>query len=130
MYIRRREKAVWLFIIAKFINMDKKQRAEIKIIIKEQIAKTEEAIGQYENNSQPVAPENSIGRISRMDAINNKSVVEAALRTAKRKLKKLQLSLSKIEDPKFGICIRCKKDIPPKRLILMPESQYCVHCAS
>ncbi len=110
--------------------MTVEQREEIKAIILEQITKTEEAITQYEDMSQPIAPENSIGRVSRMDAINNKSVAEAALRQAKRKLKKLQLALSKIDDPKFGICVRCKKDIPPKRLILMPESQYCVNCAS
>jgi DnaK suppressor protein len=110
--------------------MTNEQRTEIKSIILEQITKTEDAITQYEDMSQPVAPENSIGRVSRMDAINNKSVAESALRQAKRKLKKLQLALSKIdEDPKFGICIHCKKDIPPKRLILMPESQYCVNCA-
>lgn len=109
--------------------MTVEQREEIKAIILEQITKTEDAITQYEDMSQPIAPENSIGRVSRMDAINNKSVAEAALRQAKRKLKKLQLALSKIDDPKFGICVRCKKDIPPKRLILMPESQYCVNCA-
>ncbi len=109
--------------------MDKKQREEIKGIIKEQIAKTEESIIQYEEMSKPVAPENSIGRISRMDAINNKSVAEAALRQARRKLKKLQLAQSKIDEPNFGVCIRCKKDIPTKRLILMPQSQHCVNCA-
>jgi DnaK suppressor protein len=109
--------------------MTAQQRKEIKKIIQEQIAKTEDAVIQYEDMSQPVAPENSIGRVSRMDAINNKSVAESALRQAKRKLKKLQLALSKIDDPKFGICARCTKDIPPKRLILMPESQHCVNCA-
>lgn len=110
--------------------MTSEQRVEIKSILLEQITKTEEAILQYEDMSQPVAPENAIGRVSRMDAINNKSVAESALRQAKRKLKKLQLALSKVDnDPQFGICARCKKDIPPKRLILMPESQHCVNCA-
>jgi len=109
--------------------MDQQQRKNIKKIIREQIAKTEWAITQYEDMSQPVAPENSIGRLSRMDAINNKSVAESALRQARRKLKKLQLALSRIDDPQFGVCVRCKKDIPPKRLILMPESRYCVNCA-
>ena len=35
----------------------------------------------------PIAPENAIGRVSRMDAINNKSVNEAALKKAEIKLK-------------------------------------------
>ena len=52
-------------------------------------------------------PENSIGRISRMDAINNKSVVEAALRIAKEKMTELRAMQKKIENSDFGICKKC-----------------------
>ena len=111
--------------------MDALEKQALKERIEEEIEKTTDAVAKYEEVAKPVAPENSIGRISRMDAINNKSVTEAALRTAKRKLKKLQLALSKIdEDPNFGHCKRCKKIIQSQRLMLMPESQYCVKCAS
>ena len=34
--------------------------------------------------TKPIPPENAIGRVSRMDAINNRSVNEAALRTAEQ----------------------------------------------
>lgn len=105
-------------------------KAELKSKLKEQIAKTQEKIIGFTSMSAPVSPDDAIGRVSRMDAINNKSVAEAALRQAEDKLDKLQHMLATMdEDPNFGNCKRCGRLIPPMRLILMPESPYCVRCA-
>lgn len=79
--------------------------------------------------TKPIAPENAIGRISRMDAINNRSVNEASLRVAEEKLKKQERALLKINDKGFGICVRCTQPIPEGRLMIMPESITCVNCA-
>ena len=46
-----------------------------------------------------------------MDAINNKSVVEAALRQAENKMQQLQAMQHKIKEPDFGICNKCKQYI-------------------
>lgn len=102
---------------------------EIKEKIEVEIIKTEALIKSYESMSQPVAPDVSIGRISRMDAINNKSVIEMALRQAKEKHKKLHQVLSKIGSSDFGICMKCKKPIPIARILIRPESTLCVACA-
>ena len=72
-------------------------KTSIKIKIEELIAQSKLDIKEMEGLTQPISPENSIGRISRMDAINNKSVMEAALRNKKRKLSKLQMALSNID---------------------------------
>lgn len=98
-------------------------------MIKEEIAKTEQLISEYKDLSQPVSLDNSIGRISRMDAINNKSITESALRQAEEKLIKLNQALDKVGKKDFGICIKCKQPIPLGRILLMPESQRCVNCA-
>jgi DnaK suppressor protein len=105
------------------------QPDELRSLIEEEIERTRSKIAGYEDLSQPVSPENSIGRVSRMDAIQNKSVVEAALREAQRKLSGLEGALANIDNPDFGLCKRCKKPIPVKRLLLMPQSGYCVNCA-
>lgn len=109
--------------------MNAAERKALKEKIIATITATEQEIEQLEEVAKPVAPENSIGRISRMDAINNKSVAEATLRSAKRKLGALTHALSKIDSPNFGQCARCKKPIPQARLMFMPQSPYCVHCA-
>ena len=97
--------------------------------IEEEISKTEKLIADYKDMSQPVSPENAIGRISRMDAINNKSITESALRQAEGKLSKLKQALEKVGTKDFGICRKCHQPIPLGRILLIPESTRCVQCA-
>ncbi len=109
--------------------MKQEDTAKLAEEIRKLIKKLESEIVDLEKNTGPVAPENAIGRISRMDAINNKSVVEASLRNRKKKLSKLKVALSNIGKPGFGICVVCKKPINPQRLMLLPESAKCIRCA-
>ncbi|MDX2431022.1 MAG: TraR/DksA C4-type zinc finger protein [Bacteroides sp.] len=102
---------------------------EIKQKILEQIAQTEILIKEYKEMTLPVAPDDAIGRISRMDAINNKSVTEASLRQAEEKLINLKRVQSRIGSKDFGICIKCGKPIPTARILYRPESLTCVNCA-
>ena len=109
--------------------LNDENRKDIKTALQEELIKTEASITAFREMTAPVGPENSIGRVSRMDAIQNKSVVEAALRKAEEKMIGLLNMEKKMDDPDFGLCSRCKCPIPIKRLILMPQSSKCVHCA-
>ena len=109
------------------MNAEEKLKLKEKII--ELIDKYEDDIKETESMTQPISPENSIGRVSRMDAINNKSVMEASLRNKISKRNKLKLALTKIDDDNFGICVNCKNPINPARLMYMPESTKCIRCA-
>lgn len=109
--------------------MTAEERQELKNKIEEMILKYEKDIQETEAMTQPISPENSIGRVSRMDAINNKSVMEASLRNKISKRNKLKIALSKIDDPSFGICTHCKNRINPARMMYMPESSRCINCA-
>ncbi len=88
-----------------------------------------EKIAQMEEMTKPVSPENSIGRISRMDAINNKSVMEAALRTARIELEGLEHASRHLDMDDFGECYNCGEMIDVKRLMVMPGSRRCMKCA-
>ncbi len=105
------------------------ETGEIKQKIVDEIAKTEKLIVMYKEMTKPVAPDDSIGRISRMDAINNKSVTEASLRKAEEKLRGLQHVFSQLGSKDFGLCLRCNQAIPLGRILFRPESVYCVNCA-
>ena len=109
--------------------MDKEQLKAVKRKLINEIEITQHKINEYTQLCKPIAPENAIGRISRMDAINNKSVVEAVLREAKNKMQQLKIMQTKIMDDDFGNCIECKKHIPFKRLMIRPHSKFCVNCA-
>ena len=107
----------------------KNRQGIIKIKILEEIEKTELNIKQYKEQSSPISPDNAIGRVSRMDAINNKSVIDAALQKAETKLKQLKIIKKKINNGYNGICSSCNKIIPIARILIVPESAKCVYCA-
>jgi DnaK suppressor protein len=110
--------------------MTDQEKRDIQARLLEEIEKTTKSIADYQEITKPISPENAIGRISRMDAINNKSVAEAALLQSEGKLKNLQLVLDSIGDKDFGVRLKCQKSIPMGRILLMPQSRYCVNCAS
>ena len=105
------------------------EKEKIKEKLAEEIVETKQKISKCKELTQPIAPENSIGRVSRMDAINNKSVNEADLREAVIKLVKLEKIFSQLNSSDFGICINCKRSIPFGRLMIRPESQLSIDCA-
>ena len=109
--------------------MDVDEKNKIRTKLADEIKETRTKVSKYLELSQPISPENAIGRISRMDAINNKSVLEAALREAQSKLIQLKNIIKKIESSDFGLCKICKKNIPFGRLMIRPESELCVNCA-
>ena len=109
--------------------MDKKQQTEIQEMVRKEIEKTKKTIADYKDMTIPEGLDDAVGRVSRMDAINNKSITQAALRQAEEKLKKLNYVLSQIDKDGFGECRRCGGQIPIGRIILMPQSVHCVRCA-
>lgn len=109
--------------------MTTEERVELKEKIIKMMAEMQDKVRALEGMTQPISPENAIGRISRMDAINNKGVADAALRSARKRLAKLQFALTKIDEENFGKCSNCGHPIQPKRLMFMPESSRCVRCA-
>ena len=102
---------------------------KIRERLESDIIRTENKIRQYEELSQPISPDNAIGRVSRMDAINNKGVMDAALAKAKERLTGLKYNLEKLDTKDFGVCPLCKKKIPIERILLAPSSSFCVNCA-
>ena len=71
--------------------MNLKDKKKIQEVVQKEISKTMSSISEYKILTQPISPENAIGRVSRMDAINNKSVTELALRQAEKKLENLRI---------------------------------------
>ena len=106
--------------------MDKNK---IKNIIEEKIKDLALEIDELRQIAKPIEPENAIGRISRMDAINNKSINDRMLRNSLQKLKTLKTGLKRLGNIDFGICIKCKREININRLLLIPETLKCVKCS-
>lgn len=109
--------------------MDPEERQQFAQKILSAIAATEKDIAALEELTKPIAPDNAIGRLSRMEALGSKSVNEAMLATARQKLGRLKFALTNIDGEDFGICMECGEPIPAARILAMPESNRCVQCA-
>lgn len=109
--------------------MNIKEKEKIRDYLSAEKVKLNRKIEELKELTKPIEPDCAIGRVSRMDAINNKSINEAALQKSLEKLKKINISLSGIDEADFGKCISCGENIPIQRLLLMPGS-LCVKCAN
>lgn len=109
--------------------LSQEQRIEIEKLIKEKLISLNQKIQEYRELTKPIAPDCAIGRVSRMDAINNKSINDAALLKAEEQKKNLQQALNNIDKDFFGLCTKCGKEIPIGRIVLMPGKTRCVQCA-
>ena len=110
--------------------MTPKEIQEIKEKIDSEKEKTQKEISDYKELTKPIAPDCAIGRVSRMDAINNKAIYDNALRKAENKLRNLEYVITQLEKSDFGLCAKCNSKIPIQRIIIMPQSRLCVNCVS
>lgn len=102
---------------------------QIAIALEKAEKRTTSQIEELEELTRPIAPENAIGRVSRMDAINNRSVNEEALRKARKRLQQLKNNRERLAKGTIEECTNCGQAIQAKRLIYMPESHTCIPCA-
>ena len=108
--------------------MTNQQVESIRQIVEQNLEYIHTEIRELEVLTEPIPLDASIGRISRMDAINNKSINEASLRDKRKLVKRLEITLDRINDKDFGICQKCGIEIPFGRLEYMPHTTRCVTC--
>ncbi len=109
--------------------MTEKEKEELKTLIDEKIESIKEEIIELTELTKPVSLDASIGRLSRMDAINNKAINEKQLREKKSTLQKLERAQERYKEDKLGMCLKCGEEIPFGRLKIMPYTTRCVKCS-
>ena len=108
--------------------MTHKQREEIKNQILLEITNVEHEILELEDKTKPIAPDCSLGRLTRQEMMQEQQVNEHALHEAKIRLNKLTYALQKVDEERYGICAECEDEISFGRLMILPESTHCVAC--
>jgi len=71
----------------------------------------------------------SVGRLSRMDALQGQALAKAGKERAERQLKMIEAALMRIDNDEYGECMECGEPINPKRLEIDPTTLYCIECA-
>lgn len=72
----------------------------------------------------------SVGRLSRMDAMQHQAMAAAQERARKRDLVRIEMAERRLNEGDYGWCVECGEAIADKRLAIDPMAEKCVHCAS
>ena len=78
--------------------------------------------------TRPIDLDEPIGRLTRMDAIQQQSVSAANRRSLDLRLRQVQQALRFVDRGDYGLCRRCEDPIGYSRLAARPESPYCIEC--
>ena len=87
------------------------------------------AVADLEAGRETVSPDRAIGRLSRLEALNDQGVRNLRIERTRRRVSALESALARVDDEDFGLCDACGEPIPEARLLLVPESRVCIGCA-
>ena len=94
-------------------------------------AELEELSRLSEDARRPVElDQQAVGRLSRMDALQQQAMAEANERARRRDLVRIEMAERRLADGSYGHCEECDEEIPDGRLRIDPMAERCVNCAS
>lgn len=88
----------------------------------------EAALASSRDGARPVDLDQPIGRISRMDAMQQQAMVRANRRGLEIRLEQVHAAQRAMEEGEYGECRRCGDFIAYGRLEIRPEAPLCVAC--
>ena len=75
-----------------------------------------------------ILDQSSVGRLSRMDALQGQQMALEAERRRKQELLRIKAALNRIANDEFGYCASCGDEIAVGRLTINPSADRCVKC--
>ena len=76
-----------------------------------------------------VLDQSSVGRLSRMDALQGQAMAQASQRRRVDQLRRIAAALARIDSGDYGYCLDCDEEIAPGRLAGDPAVTLCIECA-
>ncbi len=111
--------------------MDDKQIEVFRLHLLQQQQELLSLQGTADQASQTVElDQTSVGRLSRMDALQGQAMSLERERRRRLELQKITAALHRIESGDYGFCVDCGEPIALKRLELDPAAPLCINCAS
>ncbi len=101
-------------------------QADLKAAQKE----LETALAAHADNVKTVELDQPIGRLTRMDAMQQQKMAQAERRRREIRQMQVKAALLAIENGDYGFCRQCEEPIGFRRLKARPESPFCLHCAN
>lgn len=71
----------------------------------------------------------SVGRLSRMDAMQQQEMAQAEARRRTSDLARIEIALKRLGEGEYGWCAECGEPIAYRRLEIDPATHLCIGCA-
>lgn len=110
--------------------MDEVFVEEMRAQLAARAAEIRQTLAHIDTATAPVSPDNAIGRLTRLDAMQATSMRVALARDHEVELRHVERALAAIGEGEYGHCRRCKEPIAEARLRARPEALQCLACAS
>jgi DnaK suppressor protein len=98
------------------------------------VTRQQELSELLENAGESTGPvtldQQAVGRVSRIDAIQQQQMAIASQQQASDMLKRTELSLRRIDEGEYGDCLQCGEPIAYARLQAQPFANLCIDCQS
>jgi DnaK suppressor protein len=93
------------------------------------VAELEESLRASAGAAAPVVlDQSSVGRLSRMDAMQQQSMAKATRQKTELRLTQCKVALSRFDRDEYGLCRKCEEPIGYPRLSAKPEAPFCLTC--
>ena len=87
--------------------------------------------GTHDEATKPVElDQQSIGRVSRIDAIQQQQMAQATERRRQIQMQRIKAALKRVDEDEYGYCAECGDEILEKRLDTDPAIPTCTKCAA
>lgn len=112
------------------MTMTRDQQETFRIALESLRTEIKAKLSGNSGANESIRPDNAIGRLTRMEAIQAQSISSAGMVRLQKRLPQIERAIKAIEEGTYGACTSCGEDIPVGRLEIRPESRLCVGCAS
>jgi DnaK suppressor protein len=110
-------------------HLSEAERAEIARLIDDRLAVAETERSTAAGGREDIAlDQQSVGRLSRMDAIQRREMARATAVRREAEIRRLHAARGRLDDPEFGICAACGEAIGLPRLRIDPALIRCAEC--
>lgn len=106
-----------------------KQTEVLLTLLQSNKAKLEQQLQDAESATDVVTlDQTSVGRVSRIDAMQQQSMAMSTRVKAQASLRKVLKALKRVESGDYGYCENCDEAIRFDRLKVQPEASHCLNC--
>ena len=88
----------------------------------------EEELDNLSEDTEAISPDVSIGRLSRLDSMQQQQMALANKRRLEDERNRLYEAQRRITAGTYGHCLLCDQDIAQERLEYQPDAVTCVPC--